>query len=192
MLHKLLSGHKLVLASASPRRRAIFDMLGLRYVQQAADIDETIDIHAPAQIVLRHARGKAQAVADRMDCDCIVVAADTIVYLDRTVLGKPTDKKHDADLLRKLSGRTHVVYTGVCVRRGPVAVSGYEKTTVTFKTLTEREIADYLATGEPLDKAGAYGIQGYGSQFVTSLHGCYFNVMGFPVNLFYRLLQQLL
>jgi septum formation protein len=137
MLHKLLSGHKLVLASASPRRRAIFDMLGLRYVQQAADIDETIDIHAPAQIVLRHARGKAQAVADRMDCDCIVVAADTIVYLDRTVLGKPTDKKHAADLCASCRSH-HVVYTGVCVRRGPVAVSGYEKTSPSRPSPSER------------------------------------------------------
>ncbi|MCD4828851.1 MAG: Maf family protein [Candidatus Cloacimonetes bacterium] len=190
MLHKLLGDHKLVLASASPRRKVIFDMLGLKYLVRPAHIDEIVHTHMPSRLVLSHAADKAAAVAADMDPDCIVVAADTIVYEQREVIGKPTSESEAAALLRRLSDNTHVVYTGVCVRRGPVESVGFERTRVTFKQLSEQEIADYIATGEPMDKAGAYGIQGYGSQFVTKLNGCYFNVMGFPVNLFYRLVIQ--
>ena len=191
MLHTLLNGRKLVLASASPRRKAIFDMLGLRYIVHPAHVDETIHTHVPSKLVLAHATAKANAVAHAMDTDCIVVGADTIVYEGKEVLGKPNDETEAAALLRRLSGNTHVVYTGVCVQRGPFVVTGYERTQVTFKPLSEQEIADYIATREPMDKAGAYGIQGYGSQFVTKLNGCYFNVMGFPVQLFYRLVEQM-
>ncbi len=192
MIHKLLENHKIVLASASPRRKSIFEMIGVTALIQPAHIDETIVYKHPRKSAIGHAREKAAVVAKNMDPDCIVVGSDTIVYLGGEILGKPGSSKNAIDYLKRLSGKTHSVYTGVCVIRGASEVYDCEKTQVTFKELSEEEIHQYLKTGEPFDKAGAYGIQGYGSQFIDKVNGCYFNVMGFPVRLFQDMLHRLL
>jgi len=194
MVHTLLKGKKVVLASASPRRVKIFKMLGINALKMPSHVDENNDWKNPGKFVIQAAKLKAQSIARVMDQDCIIVAADTIVFLGDTILGKPNDKDDAARYLQLLSGNTHTVYTGICLISGPGQhriVSDYEKTKVTFKKLSNKEIEDYIETGEPMDKAGAYGIQGYGSQFVEKISGCYFNVMGFPVPLFYKLLEKL-
>ncbi len=192
MIHTLLEGRKVVLASASPRRKTIFEMIGVKTLIHPSHIDETIVYKQPRRSAIGHAREKAEAVARIMDPDCIVVAADTIVYLDGEILNKPISTDQAVEYLKRLSGNTHSVYTGVCVTRGIREVYDCERTSVTFKELSDTEIQQYLETQEPFDKAGAYGIQGYGSQFISKLNGCYFNVMGFPVHLFQKMLHQLL
>jgi len=189
MIHKLLQGKKVVLASASPRRRQIFKQLGLKVLHKQADIDETIVTTNPRQYVMKISERKARAAALAMDVECVVIAADTIVYIDKKILSKPKDRFQAADYLTYLSGKTHHVYTGVAISYKRKCVSGFEKTAVTFNDLSAQEISDYLETSEPDDKAGGYGIQGYGSQFIKKIHGCYFNVMGFPVSKFYEMLK---
>jgi len=192
MLHLILQDHKLVLASASPRRKALFNLLGLTPLVIPAHIHEPLT-KAPAQLqAMGHAQAKAQAIAARMDPETVVVGADTLVVLDGRIYGKPEDRNQAAEFLRQLSGRTHKVYTGVCVCLRSQCLCRYERSLVEFAPLSEDEIQAYLDTKEPLDKAGAYGIQGYGSQFIRRVRGCYFNVMGFPVNLFYAMANELL
>lgn len=145
----------------------------------------------PASYVLRNASRKARAVAEQHS-GAAILAADTIVVLDGTILEKPDDEKHAAEILRQLSGRFHEVITGVCVWH-PTAggfreVADATRTTVCFRNLSDRDIADYVATGEPMDKAGAYGIQGGASAFVESVEGSYDNVVGLPVDTVRRLL----
>jgi septum formation protein len=191
MIHKLLANKRVVLASKSPRRREIFKQLGLKVLYKTADIDETIDTGNPREFVTRMALNKCKEIFKKVDADCVVVAADTVVYANGRILGKPENSYHAAEYLTELSGNTHYVYTGLCVCYKHKCLKGYTKTAVTFKELTAEEISDYLETAEPDDKAGAYGIQGYGSQFITKVSGCYFNVMGFPVAKFYEILQEL-
>ncbi len=191
MIHKLLENRNVVLASASPRRKTIFEMIGVPVLIHPAYIDETIVYKHPRRSAIGHAREKAEAVARIMDPDCIVVAADTIVYLDGEILNKPVSPQQATEYLSRLSDRTHAVYTGVCVTRGIREVYDCERTAVTFNPLSDSEISQYLKTNEPFDKAGAYGIQGYGSQFIRKINGCYFNVMGFPVHLFQQMLHRL-
>lgn len=193
MIHELLAGKKVVLASASPRRRDIFKMLGIKYLQSPSMVEEDDGKYKqPGKVAQANATAKAKAVARKMGGDCIVVAADTVVYVDNRILGKPVNPEEAAIYLRQLAGRTHHVYTGVVVAHGNNLMGGVEKTAVTFETISDDDITAYLATGEPFDKAGAYGIQGFGCQFISGVNGCYFNVMGFPVNLFYNLLRQLI
>ena len=120
-----------------------------------------------------------------------VIGADTIVVLERQILGKPKSREHAAQILRSLSGREHQVYTGVCVVRGDTTATFAEKTDVYVAPLSEADIREYIATGDPMDKAGAYGIQGLASKFVKKINGCYFNVVGLPVNLLYRMLKEI-
>lgn len=188
MIHVVLKDKRVVLASLSPRRRDIFGQLGLKVLYAPAHIDETIETTNPRTYVTQLARRKACHVAKDMDSDCIVVAADTIVYHKGEILNKPEDDFQAAHYLSLLSGEMHYVYTGLCVCYRNKCFVDYAKTAVTFKELTACEISDYIETKEPVDKAGAYGIQGYGSQFITRVVGCYFNVMGFPVAKFYDLL----
>jgi len=188
MIHTLLKGKKVVLASASPRRRQIFKQLGLKTLHKIANIDESINTNNPRKYVLEMSKQKARKVAEAMDEDSIVVAADTVVFIDREILSKPSNRFQAADYLTRLSGKTHFVYTGICVYYKRKCVCDYAKTAVTFNTLSAKEISEYLDTSEPDDKAGAYGIQGYGCQFISKICGCYFNVMGFPVAKFYQLL----
>lgn len=191
MLHTYLKDRKIVLASASPRRKALFKMLGLAPLVIPSRIHEPISDEAPYVQAMHHAKTKALAIAGKMDPDTVVIGADTIVVLDGRIYGKPESAEQAADFLRDLSGRTHKVYTGVCVCWQAQCVCRYERSQVEFATLGDQEIQTYIATKEPLDKAGAYGIQGFGSQFVKRIQGCYFNVMGFPIHLFYKMITDM-
>ncbi len=181
----------LILASASPRRQELLRTLGLAFTVKTADIDETMDPALGAEAeVARICRAKAMAVLPAAAEDDIVIAADTIVCVDDRILGKPHTAAEAAEMLRLLSGREHQVRTGVTVCTRERAVTEVDVTGVRFRLLTEAEIAAYVHTGEPMDKAGAYGIQGLASIFVESLRGDYFNVMGLPLCRLSQILQQ--
>lgn len=173
----------IILASKSPRRRALLEQMGVRDFRIVTpDIDEHMDRDLPpAELVRQISLEKAQAVAAQADPNTVVIAADTVVALDGVVLGKPADKEEAFRMLSLLSGNRHQVYTGLTVLRGEQVFSQWEETAVTFRSLTAEEIEAYIATGEPMDKAGAYGIQGYGALFIQGISGDYYNVMGLPV-----------
>ena len=170
----------LILASASPRRKELLEKFGVPFVIRAADIDETMDPgKAPYDEVGRVSRLKALATA--READDILIAADTIVVCEGKVLGKPRDEAEAAEMLRLLSGRDHQVMTGCTVLRGESCVTFTEVTDIHFRELSEKEIAGYVASGEPMDKAGSYGIQGGAALFCERMVGDYYNVMGLPV-----------
>ena len=172
-----MSEIRVVLASASPRRRELLTLIGIAYTVCPADIDETIhDGEAPAVYAERLARAKASTAA--IDDATLAIGSDTIVVIDDHVLGKPRDRNDATRMLRMLSGRTHTVYTAVAVQRGERVASAVEHVAVTFRPIDDALIASYIATGEPMDKAGAYGIQGYGATIVQRIDGDYFAVMG--------------
>ena len=191
MIHNLLQDKKVILASSSPRRKELFRMVGIKAVQMPANIDETIFSDSPIKLVKTHAMLKAKIIAKKVDDDCLIVAADTIVYCDKQILGKPRDKFQAAEFLSRLSGNSHFVYTGVAISYKNQIWKNFARTTVEFYELSTSEIEQYIKTGESFDKAGAYGIQGFGSQFVKKISGCYFNVMGFPIPLFYEMLKEI-
>ena len=171
---------ELILASQSPRRKELLGLFGLPFVIRVADIDETMDeTAAPYDEVARVSREKAMAV-ERAPGD-IVVAADTIVVCENKVLGKPRSPEEATAMLGLLSGRDHQVMTGMTVLQGEKCLSCTEVTDIHFRPLTQKEIAAYVATGEPMDKAGAYGIQGGAALFAEKMVGDYYNVMGLPV-----------
>ena len=173
---------EIILASQSPRRRELLGRLGLTFTVRAADIDETMDPGKPAsEEVARLSAEKAAAIAAGADHDAVIVAADTIVVLEGQILGKPHTAENAKKMLTALSGRSHQVMTGLTVRRGEKIFTETVTTDVHFRPLAEAEIDAYCATGEPLDKAGAYGIQGLASIFVERLDGDYYNVMGLPL-----------
>ena len=170
----------LILASQSPRRRELLGLTGLDFVVRAADIDETMDeTKPPVEEVARVSRLKALAVA--REPDDVVIAADTIVVCEGKVLGKPRDEADAFRMLSLLSGRNHQVMTGVTVLQGDEIVTHTEVTGLRFRDLLPEEIRAYIASGEPMDKAGAYGIQGGAALFCTCMEGDYYNVMGLPV-----------
>ena len=170
----------LILASASPRRKELLEKFGVPFVIRAADIDETMDAaRSPYDEVGRVSRLKAMATP--READDILIAADTIVVCEGKVLGKPRDEAEAAQMLRLLSGRDHQVMTGCTVLRGENCVTFTEVTDIHFRELSEKEIAKYVATGEPMDKAGSYGIQGGAALFCERMVGDYYNVMGLPV-----------
>jgi septum formation protein len=178
-------GPVLVLASASPRRAAILTGLGIPFRTITPSVDETLLAgEAGAAAAERLARAKAEAVAPQ---DLPVLAADTLVLCDGAVLGKPKAPEDAAHMLRSLSGRTHEVVTGMCLAHGNTARSGVETTAVTFAPMSDAEIDWYVATGEPLDKAGAYHVDGRGALFISSVSGSPSNVAGLPVRLMLRL-----
>jgi septum formation protein len=180
------ASNKLVLASASPRRRELLAQAGFTFDVFTADIPEVRKPgEDPIRFVSRLAREKAEAVAERHSIppETIVLGADTIVLVDDEVLGKPNDAFDALRMLRLLSGRTHQVITGVCLLKGRERQRAAEVTFVRFATLSDEEIEEYIATGEPLDKAGAYAIQGRAGRWVPRIHGCYFNVVGLPLAL---------
>lgn len=183
----------IILASKSPRRRALLEQMGVRNFRIVTpDIDEHMDRELPpAELVRRISEEKARAVAAHAGADTIVIAADTVVALDGAVLGKPADEEEAFRMLSLLSGNRHQVYTGLTVLRGEQAFSVWEETAVTFRSLTGEEIERYIATGEPMDKAGAYGIQGYGALLIEGITGDYYNVMGLPVCRLGRILSEL-
>ena len=171
---------KLILASQSPRRRELLGLLRIPFDVRVADIDETMDPSLPAgEEVGRVSRNKAMAIA--ADENEIIIAADTIVVVGGKILGKPRSEDHARQMLKSLSGRDHQVMTGVTVLKGKHAITHTEVTHVTFRQLSDAEIDAYVQTGEPMDKAGAYGIQGGAALFCEKLHGDYYNVMGLPV-----------
>ena len=176
----------LILASASPRRRELLAQAGFSFEVVPADVSELRKPgEDPIRFVTRLAREKAEAVAASQPItpDTIVLGADTIVVVDEEVLGKPQDAADAARMLRLLSGQTHQVITGVCLAKGRERQRAAEVTFVRFSTLSDAEIDAYVATGEPLDKAGAYAIQGRAGRWVPRIHGCYFNVVGLPLAL---------
>ena len=173
----------LILASQSPRRRELLERMGLTGFRiLAPDIDERMDRSLPpAQLVERISLEKALAAQALAQPEDILIAADTVVALEGRVLGKPVDQAEAAQMLRALSGRRHQVYTGLTVLRGAARDTQHESTEVSFRPLSSQEIACYVATGEPMDKAGAYGIQGCGALLVDGIRADYYNVMGLPV-----------
>lgn len=171
---------QLILASQSPRRRELLGLTRLDFVVRVADIDETMDpAKPPFDEVARVSRKKALAV--QRGTDDVVVAADTIVVCGDQVLGKPKDTDDAFRMLSMLSGRDHQVMTGMTVLRGDELITATEVTNIHFRELTEHEIRAYIATGDPMDKAGAYGIQSGAALFVTGIEGDYYNVMGLPI-----------
>jgi septum formation protein len=180
----------LVLASASPRRQELLRNAQIPFLVQPADVREVrLPDEAPLDYARRLARDKARAVRERVTNGDTVLGADTIVVVDEHILEKPRDGADATRMLRLLSGRTHLVTTGVCLIGNGFEDVRAETTEVTFDRLEEEEIAFYVGHGEPMDKAGAYAIQGIASRWVCRLDGCYFNVVGLPVPLVYRMLR---
>lgn len=175
---------KIILASASPRRKALMQVLGLNFEIIVSECDETIDNSLPVcEIVKQLSLKKALAVSEEIKEDALIIGADTVVAYNDCILGKPKDTADAKNMLNMLSGKTHHVYTGFTIIRtsDKKIISDFEKTDVTFKTLTENEIENYIATKDPMDKAGSYSIQGIASSFVTELKGDYNNVVGLPI-----------
>jgi septum formation protein len=185
---------RLILASGSPRRRELLRNAGFTFeVVPPEVVEDNPGNEAPAKLVERLALDKAEAVAGRFhrQDNVVVLGADTVVVVDSTLLGKPASPAEARQMLERLSDRTHEVITGVALVEPETArrTVAHETTRVFFRLLEPQEMEDYVATGEPLDKAGAYAIQGGASRFVTRVEGCYFNVMGLPVALVDRLLR---
>jgi len=180
-----------ILASGSPRRLELLRQIGIEPQVKVSNYNEDMRAKDPAELVMANAEGKGRSVLLNCNSDDVVIAADTIVVLDNIILGKPKNSADAVKILKKLSGRTHEVLTGIAVfYKGKKKVAA-EKTIVEFRTLTEQEIQAYVATGEPMDKAGAYGIQGRGTIFINSIAGCYNNVVGLPLTRLYTLFAEL-
>lgn len=186
-----MSAPRVILASQSPRRRELLQLVGIPHTVQPADVDEA---YRPGEEPMAHARRLARekaATVAAADAEALVVGSDTIVVVDGDVLGKPRDEAHAAEMLTRLSGRSHVVMTAVAVRWGGRERSAVEVVGVTFHPLTVEDIQAYIATREPMDKAGAYGIQGFGATIVERVDGDYFAVMGLPLQRTVRLMAEL-
>ena len=182
---------EVVLASASPRRLELLKQVGIQArVCPANFAEEAGKADAANQVVLHNALGKCRAVAAQVGDAVPVVAADTVVVVDDDILGKPADAQAAAAMLNRLSGRAHQVLTGVAVSFAGKELAQVCATKVFFRHLTQAEIAAYVAGGEPLDKAGAYGIQGQGALLVEKIEGCYNNVVGLPLTMLYSMLKE--
>jgi septum formation protein len=171
----------LILASASPRRKELLELLQIPFEVIVSEVEEIVDekLH-PAEMVQSLAQQKASNVA-KTNQTSFVIGSDTLVVYGGRMLGKPTNKSEAIEMLQMLSGKTHDVFTGVAIINGEQVHSFYEKTSVTFFSLSYKEIVDYVSTGEPMDKAGAYGIQGFGALLVERISGDYYSVVGLPV-----------
>ena len=185
---------KIILASGSPRRSELLTLVGIPFEVCVSKTSETTSRTKPEEVVKELSYAKAKAVYNDGHEDDVVIGADTVVYLDETILGKPADKKQCKAMLKLLSGRSHKVYTGVTVlwrepSGGMHVLSFCQETKVRIFPLTDEEIEEYIATGEPLDKAGAYGIQGIFAKHIESIEGDYYNVVGLPVARLYRELK---
>ena len=183
---------KLVLASGSPRRREILQNLGLPFEVLTADTDETCTRANPADYVRELAERKGRAVRELILArgetlnKVLIIAADTVVALDDQILGKPRDRAEASKMLTALSGREHAVYTGISLLHKDGVATACERTEVFVSSLTHKQILHYLATGEADDKAGAYAMQGLFAPYIEGIRGCYFNVVGLPVNTLFR------
>lgn len=178
-----------MLASQSPRRREILANAGIRFVVRAAPVPEELQPGETAEEYVRRLAWEKAAATERAPGETIL-SADTVVVVGDAILEKPRDPDDARRMLRLLSGREHQVLTGICLHGPAVTTVELATTLVRFAGLTEREIDDYVSTAEPLDKGGAYAIQGLASKFIEAIHGCYFNVMGLPIALVYRRLKQ--
>ena len=179
----------LVLASQSPRRREILTNAGIPFVtRRSSEVDET---PRPGEAPETYVRRLAREKADSVECgvDEVILGADTSVVVDSLLLGKPADPTDAVRMLRALSGRDHKVMTGICLRSAGSSIEDCAVTRVWFTRLTDAQIEEYATSGEPMDKAGAYGIQGLASKFIPRIEGCYFNVVGLPVALVAQLLS---
>lgn len=182
---------RVILASSSPRRHELLNLIGIAHEVYPSNVDESpLDGESPTAHAERLALAKATAIA-RVETNAVVVAADTVVVVDGDTLGKPRNAEDAQAMLQRLSGRTHTVVTAVAAAHGPAVYSDVEQVAVTFRPLTASEISAYVATGEPLDKAGAYGIQGYGATIVERIDGDYFAVMGLAIARLLRLCARL-
>ena len=184
---------RFILASQSPRRRELLTQIGVKdFTILVPEADESYDpTLTPQEIVCAICRKKIEAAVElAKDDDAIIIAADTMVFLDGLRLGKPRNEEDAANMLRSLSGRTHIVCTGVSVARGKQIVTESETTAVRFRDLSDAEIAAYIKSGDPMDKAGSYGIQGKPALFVSGIEGDYFNVMGLPLHRLGQMLKK--
>lgn len=182
---------RVILASQSPRRRELLTLVGIPHDVRPADVDEQVHPdEAPVPHCERLARTKAHTLAVAHP-NAVVIGSDTIVVIDGDILGKPVDRADAITMVTRLSGRTHTVFTAVAVAHNGQTLSGVESVSVTFRSLTEAQITSYVDTGEPMDKAGAYGIQGYGATIVERIDGDYFAVMGLPLGRLIALLRDL-
>lgn len=183
---------KLILASGSPRRKQLLEQIGINFIVDPSSIEEVFPEKAlPAEVVKILALRKAQERASRY-ADGTVIGADTVVVINELILGKPRDKEEAFSMLSKLQGNKHQVYTGVAVVNAQNLSYDvfYECTQVYFRSLTNEEISGYIQSGEPYGKAGAYGIQGLGAVFIDKIEGCYYNVVGLPLNKLYPVLKK--
>lgn len=179
---------ELILASQSPRRHEVLHWMGITFDTEICTEPESVPGGLNcAQTVMHLAKQKASFALKRYPDSCIL-GADTVVYLDGEIIGKPKSEEDAVNILKRMQGRSHVVYTGVAVLKRDYADVRYVTTKVHFRPMTEREIRWYVSTGDPLDKAGAYGVQGLGSVFVDSIEGNYFNVIGLPAPTVYEML----
>ena len=189
-----LNRYKVILASNSPRRKELLSGLGVDYeVKTLPDVDESYPNGLSGEEIAKHiARGKAEAYRSLIQADELVITADTIVWLDGTVMGKPKDEEEAKDMLIRLSGKTHQVITGVCLTTASMQKTFATVTDVTFATLTDEEVDYYVTRYQPMDKAGSYGVQEWiGFVGVENLSGSYFNVMGLPIQRLYTELKKL-
>lgn len=184
---------KLILASSSPRRKELLSFLNIPFEIVVSQVEEHFnDKNDPNEIVQALALQKAEAVAKTMEGDAVVLGADTIVTIENQILGKPKDENEARMMLKQLSGREHIVYTGVAIISRLESTTFYEETKVQFWDLSDEEIENYIKSGEPFDKAGSYGIQQFGSILVKRIDGDYFNVVGLPISRTYRELKRFL
>lgn len=184
---------KIILASASPRRRELLEQIGLEFQVAVSNVQERITVREPGKAVEELSEQKARGVLDSLDGseELLIIGADTVVAVDGSILGKPASVKHAVEMLERLSGRTHQVYTGVtlCHRTAEGQVQSktfHEMTAVTFYPMSEREISRYVSTDDCMDKAGAYGIQGFCARYIKEIEGDYNNVVGLPVGRLYQ------
>jgi len=178
----------IILASASPRRKEILELADLEFDVMPSDAQEITTKTAPNEVVMELASIKAKDIYKKSEKQSMIVGADTVVAYQGQILGKPTDKADAKRMLTMLSGHTHEVYTGVCVIEDGKTKTFYEETKVTFYEISDEQIDHYIKTGEPMDKAGSYGIQGKAAVFIKGIEGDYYNVVGFPIA---RFLQEI-
>jgi septum formation protein len=182
---------QLILASGSPRRKEILEQVGISFEVMKSDVEEVITKTDPAEIVMELSRQKAEDVFGKLDDPAIVLGADTVVAYDGKILGKPEDEEDAKAMLRMLSGKKHSVFTGVTLVSKKGIESFYEETLVEFYPMNEEEIEAYVLSGEPMDKAGAYGIQGKAAAFIKGIQGDYYNVVGLPIAKVVKKLQKM-
>jgi septum formation protein len=178
----------IILASASPRRKEILELADLKFDVMPSDAQEITTKTAPNEVVMELASLKAKDIYKKSEKQSMIVGADTVVAYQGQILGKPTDEADAKRMLTMLSGQTHEVYTGVCIIEDGKTKTFYEETKVTFYEISDEQIDHYIKTGEPMDKAGSYGIQGKAAVFIKGIEGDYYNVVGFPIA---RFLQEI-